>query len=466
MNSLSRTVVGSGPIVFCALALFAAGCGGDSRQSSTDFQPNQMPKRSLPDAQEAALRTHVFCGSPDEDCNPSVSMLIATTNGSLGSCTASLISNDVAVTNSHCIPEDLKAEGLDCSGRIYLFFPRIGAFPAERAECSQIIRTSKIDRKSQNPDYAFIRLKSGTLRPALSGFSNDGFHENVPYTVTKVDPGKDRGAFYGRLVRTKCTAMYASSLLPRATNADSPVMSFRDCAVEHGNSGGPILDADGNLRGLIQATLEHEAFNAKLLAQQTLDGTVARLGIGTNLACVEFPDQLFTHEIPTGCAQTPEMIQEETAKVAPALVAKLEKAFIPQAAPYLGKLTDVFEWEAATLTQRSLFSEKKTYLLLPKCFKPARGWVSDYENFFGRTRKSVTKELELPYWTPRIGLNQYLQLDVQVASSPGGSHSTEIEFRPKDFETTGSAHVRVKDRESSGILGNTYILDKTLTACP
>ena len=48
----------------------------------------------------------------------------------MGLCTSFLIGNSLLVTNSHCLPEDLKATGTSCAGRIWANFPASGSYPA------------------------------------------------------------------------------------------------------------------------------------------------------------------------------------------------------------------------------------------------------------------------------------------------------------------------------------------------
>lgn len=454
-------------MAFLSLPLLAlGGCGGGSQQTTTYWHPErQIPTRGLPESQAAALRTYVYCGA--ENCNPSVGMLISTTTARVGTCTASLIGDgEIAVTNSHCIPDDLKqSDGADCGDRLYLFFPKVGNAPAVRADCAKVLHASDISGKEKvSADYAFIRLKAPVSRPVIK-FSDGGFESSKAYHLAKVDPTESNGAFMGRLENTDCVATYPTVLTPSANHPQSPLTSFTSCKIEHGNSGSPILDDLGQIRGVIQAKFEPDTL--LLIGLQLkgafLDGVPADVGIGTNLACVDFPAALPAHSIPAACTNVPTSEEEEKSQraISTAILDRMTREALAQIRGTIpALLEDVFEWTLASQKGGDM-------VIVPKCFKPAAGWIHHYKNIFGSTKSSATVKVSIPFWKARFGYDQNLRFDGRLEPYATGAYASVIKFDPKEFSEKGSTEVRLAGKDADGSIFSSGIrVSDVLSSCP
>ncbi|HUP58184.1 MAG TPA: serine protease [Bdellovibrionota bacterium] len=264
-----------------ALALLCAGCG---LQSNTDEAP-EIPTVSLAEAQRIALLSQVSCFS-DEDCHPSVAMLvIATERGVGGRCTGWLISPDILATNSHCLPPGVDRPGDDCSGRIWGFFPKAGSAPEERVECGKVLSNTGNSGTVPGQDIAFLSLKERTKRPELR-VSREGFPDASHVSVVKVNPIKGSNYPLGVMQTVQCRVSMHTQRLPAFDDQKSPVISLSTCEIVGGNSGGPIVDARGEVRGIIQAV-----FNTTqgIAPESLLESRTERLNMGTSLACVRTP---------------------------------------------------------------------------------------------------------------------------------------------------------------------------------
>lgn len=273
-----------------AVGLFTFGCSKKQENELTPDPVFRVETDGLEKAKQVAITANVECDTLSP-CSPSVGMLTMSSEVGAGACTASMIGPDLAITNSHCIPDDLKQSDADCSDRIWLTFPKAGQYEKERIECDRVLEASdlgdSVSRLTQ--DYAFLRMKKTTQRPSLA-VSQKGFRDNEQYRVNKVNPAFNKGQLHGDLISENCKAILGNEIT-KALDERYPLVLLSDCNIIHGNSGGPINGSDGKIHGVIQAflrlekvklNLEEEGFDVPL--------TFARSNIGTSLSCLKIPD--------------------------------------------------------------------------------------------------------------------------------------------------------------------------------
>jgi hypothetical protein len=271
-----------------AVAL-ASGCAKQNTDDVTgDDESDIRAFPDFPSAQAAAQLTQVTCFS-DQDCNPGVAMIAAAWSvpkAGVSVCTSFLVAPDILATNSHCLPSDLDQAGADCSQRLWVFFPQMSGFTEERGECDTVISSTGHSKKTPQQDIAFIRLKSPSARPALT-LSRDGFPDKSKVRLIKVNPAEGEGGGYdvGTMQTVECESEQHSTRLPTFDDDHSPVVSLGICEVLKGNSGGPVLDVQGRVVGIIQAFFNPSNVDPNSL----LSGPPARLNIATNMACVQSP---------------------------------------------------------------------------------------------------------------------------------------------------------------------------------
>ncbi len=244
---------------FLALLLIH-GCGSDTRPAHRIVDDSEIV--------EQKIRMAEFnCVGP---CKPGVGLLLATDVPSegytgLSACTAFQISADLVMTNSHCIPDDLKAASSNCSSRIHFLIPAASG-TIVRVGCAQVLEASTLSSAHRGPeihrqkDYAILKLDRSltgrgqwlalnTARIDLD-FSSDSrtsidraFNQA---TIIEVTPSLGQ-TYSGTQEIEPCLDAYHRPGYPGHS------LGFLNCASENGNSGSPILDSSSRVRAILYA---------------------------------------------------------------------------------------------------------------------------------------------------------------------------------------------------------------------
>ena len=188
-----------------------------------------------------------------EQVDQAIALLTATSasHRSAIHCTAFLIAPDILMTNSHCIPEDLQESKSSCQKRIWAVFPDRDGLPMVRSECSTILAASPTEDPGRDTDYAFIILSEPSSRTPLQ-ISREGFKDGDTYSAHLVESENHTYTMI-KFHQESCRAVHETVVFPDSNHDKAPVMVLADCRVHHGNSGSPILDSEGKVRGIVQA---------------------------------------------------------------------------------------------------------------------------------------------------------------------------------------------------------------------
>lgn len=263
----------------------------------------KIPVEDLKAGQILAKNASIQC-EPGAECSPSVGLLgIAVDDKDAGQCSASLIGEDLVVTNSHCVPDDIKKVGASCEKRLWLHFVPDSRYESE-LECEKVLAVSLQKGSTKNPDYAVLKMKQKSKRPVFS-YSRKGFENRELVKLHRVNPTRVEGKMSGNLGTTHCKAKYDSSVVERFFDSLALVSLFVDCRVIQGNSGGPIQAQDGTIRGVIFAFLDQDFIRerAARTPYTELEDSIEHLNLGSNFACLE--DEFFG-KAPAACAQEAE----------------------------------------------------------------------------------------------------------------------------------------------------------------
>jgi hypothetical protein len=272
------------------LALLAfAGCGrhrapaGPERQGAVAVEPVPSLAAAIAGIQDGTVR----CGGAD--CPANVGLLLAAdaaggldpqSDAILG-CTASLVGEDLAITNSHCIPSAVKLLPDLCKERVRLTLPASGGGPEETFACAALLGVSARETAT-SPDLALFRLDRKTKRAPFVT-ARDGVAPGSTLRSLRVTP--DLKHRTGTLVAEDCRAVAGSYRMPVYTDEKSAVVVAGDCKALPGNSGSPLVGEDGRLRAVLQADLP-VSDAARAAWGPHADGDLAPLAMGTSLRCL------------------------------------------------------------------------------------------------------------------------------------------------------------------------------------
>ncbi|HEY8279580.1 MAG TPA: trypsin-like serine protease [Bdellovibrionota bacterium] len=363
---------------------------GKDQGPAEEPPPLPQKKPSLPGlkvpvrTQQIARNVKINC--KNNICDPSVGLLTFLTiegdNDHWGAsqCTASLIGSDVLATNGHCIPADLAAPGADCQGRIWITFADDPAHPEYEHQigCSKVLFHHK-DNSFNGDDYAYLKLEKASSRPALRQ-SRAGFENKTSYEIRKFNPvrvqdeNENTTGIGGYFEKVSCLSLYESAVFSAPLDNLSRTNLFVDCRVIPGNSGSPIVAADGTVRGVIYAFLDKNlirpvfAMNGSTVPEAQ---DLANLNLGSNFACLTEPGDAEGRNLPPACANFSERLKLKRAQ-ADALVAEklrpdAEKLIRSNGGAAIDEIS-AFGWSLQTARTEQL---GYVGLGIPACARPA-----------------------------------------------------------------------------------------------
>lgn len=311
----------------------------------------------------------------------------------VAACTAVLVGEDLALTNSHCIPSAVKLLPDLCAERVRLVLPAAGGHPEESLACSALLGHSERPT-SMSPDLALLRLERKTKR-SVPSLNRAGTPNAAALLSAKVDPDLKR--LRGVLRTETCEAAAGSYRMPIYRDASSPALVLGDCTSVPGNSGSPLFSADGSLVGLLQASLPISEASRLAWGEhlENKEAGFAPLALGTSLVCLASAPPAW-HWNPA-CAP----VTEEDVALARPRIRQLLPALAPAAeallAPFRAQ-TPLLAWQRTPVETRPL---RHREALLPSCLaSPPQG---------DSLPESSELELRLPQLTLELRFNRFLQ---------------------------------------------------------
>jgi hypothetical protein len=177
---------------------------------------------------------------------------------SIGLCTWFLIGADIALTNSHCIPNHLKDESSSCKDSLQ------GAIKTsqgtEIVSCKKVLYFSELSKKTgSNNDYALLKLDRKLDRSNFFKFVRAGVEENQKVKIHTMNHAEVSGVIFSKYIQHSCIVKSSEFLGRISSIGSSPVVGFAEkgtndiCHTIQGNSGSPVLNDNDEVVGILHA---------------------------------------------------------------------------------------------------------------------------------------------------------------------------------------------------------------------
>lgn len=457
-----------GLFLILILSIFSSGllsCSGYEVKDNGK-RPSLVLAEGGESSRSLVLRSNTQC-TEESKCSPAVALLGSTQGENAFFCTAYLVSPQIMVTSSQCIPQDLRSAGASCENRIWAFFPKIGSLDESQAPCAKIISTSSnTESKFAGPHYTYLSLQVPVNRPALpiEAYS-PGFEEKFSIQKMEITPYHDH--FRGVLIEETCKNYFGNFLNPLDEYRPSPLLSLADCTISKGNIGAPLINLRGKAFGILQAKVDENDVSAKLTGTSMIDSTLAPLGIAANLGCTSPPAEL-GFQVFEGCITRNEKDQPPTEWINSRLRVALEKNL-----QHWDSSLSWLRWESQSLTKEQAeklsSSPSDPHLRLyfvpyPKCFAPTDQWIKHYKNLLGHPNKTYEETLDWKSWRFDFGPNQYLQADYREVKSELETKKIRVQFSPAKAQSLQKSVFKVSIRLPQG--DDLVLMEKELSVCP
>ena len=191
----------------------------------------------------------IACSDTDP-CHGSVALLVGLSAPREPTrCTAALIGPRIAVTAGHCVMPLSGVRG-ECEG-VWLGFPSTPTASDEWIACETVLSVSSPSATLLAPDYAVLRLQQSTSRPFLA-LTDETLPAGEIVQMVSVTPDR----FYDevhRLQSRRCVVDGDTQTSRWAGMTPKTVRVLSSCPIREGNSGAPLLDRKGRMRGLVHA---------------------------------------------------------------------------------------------------------------------------------------------------------------------------------------------------------------------
>jgi V8-like Glu-specific endopeptidase len=346
-----------------AVGLSACGSGSSAQgqQMSRTDDPNDEagdPTVKPTRAQiEGAKNGQLFCNINNE-CDPAVVMISIATNTTVLRCSGFMISADEILTNSHCVANTYAA-ARGCSGLIYTHVAAVGSAEAHTIGC-QKIEFSSNPTGLESADYAVIKLKQSITDRSPLKLSNRGFNNGEIASVHRVQmlAQSSDDSMNGIQTFANCENVQ-KTMFYRSASPNTPINTFAGCLVQHGNSGSPMVNSDGEVSAVLQSFLQPNNSDAAGMAQANalaLDSSFEPTIIGTQVHCISnfFPGNHCDEPAPDNFSPLPF-----------AMTAQLANDALPT--PSAG-----MEWRLASGLGESTIKAHDRFVLTPSCVAPTQ----------------------------------------------------------------------------------------------
>lgn len=261
-------------------------CGSKSSNKST--VDNTQTFEQSDELKAAVADQYVICGVEGLNCPDFSAKLVfwgqkSQTEYYMGVCSGTLYNGKYIITNSHCIPAEIKSAGASCSSQLKVLFPKNKNSNEESVGCSKVIQV--FDQESNYPDLAVIELDRAVNRMSVQ-VAKSAFADNTLVHAFVMDPSKSDRSL-GVIRHKSCTLSTDNAYtLSTKTTSSSAILYGSDCNVISGNSGSGLLNSKAELIGAVFAKIEKDTLEDFFIKAKIKYSTFTYMGVAQNITCL------------------------------------------------------------------------------------------------------------------------------------------------------------------------------------
>jgi hypothetical protein len=198
--------------------------------------------------------------------------------------------------------------------------------------------------------------------------------------------------------------------------------------VVQGNSGSPVVDLHGQVRGILQEGTDLSSSDSSAAVSMGIKG----FGVATNMACINSPADN-AYQMPADCldGDSYDQLKDFTAQQSAASLIDALNPAISVAKEWGKENAPSFQWTLGTAQEQHLLGKKNIYFPQPSCVDLATvSGNRKYKSLLGGLKTSSVSKVNLPIYSVDLGFNE--DLVMQMTPTPVDSRVTRLEFNPKD----------------------------------
>jgi len=244
-------------LLLAVLSLGTASCGRSFDNSfedyDSDYYSNYEKSKDYPQ----------FWGDPvifqceDGKCHDGQALILSAEGypGAISSCSSTLVSENIIVTNAHCLPSG----AIDSCRGVEIFFPEIRNAAGDvihksvGVECKRVVAISPRKKASYELDFAVLELKESLPGRPMARISHAGVPERENLEFSASVASVYRSSYYARPAVRQCKSVMNTLLYPQYDHELSPIIAINECNPVKGNSGSSLLNDRGEIVALVQA---------------------------------------------------------------------------------------------------------------------------------------------------------------------------------------------------------------------
>lgn len=334
-------------------------------------------------------------------------------------CTWVLVDNDIALTNSHCIPAQILTK--DCSQYIGGSF--MGESGVERRVCKRILNASKLTQRSQkSSDIAIIELDRAVNTKFI--LDRSGILKDELLTIHAVKTVKSEDTLEGTYEKKYCLAKKSHSYghFENAISKTIPVfdLTHDSCNITERDLGAAVTDSKGQLKAIMLSPEQKRIEFSSNIYNVTPIKNVALI---RNLSCSELYDTRLDAGRSNDCDQLladNKGFREERLSAIKDQVSNLIRSKFNL---FISKLPKSFDY---TITVENIQDSKDVGInIIPKCMNPIDSWPD--------SERSKTKSTGMLPWLSKTSYQTQIPIyraEIAVNFNEFG----EIDFNAEIYE--------------------------------